>query len=98
RNLTHALDLAHFRNHLRRRGAVDRNERNRRSAFFVPPEREGRDVDAGVAEKARETADEAWLVLVGDIDHRRGELRVDLNALDRENPRFAVMKDGPADG
>src|SRR5271170_1573276 len=92
--LTYAMDLAHFRYDLGRRGAVDRDERDRRAAWFVAPKRKCRNIDARVSEAAGEAADETRLVLVGDIDHRRGEFSVDLDALDRKNARLAVMKDG----
>src|SRR5271163_4717379 len=71
--LTYAMDLAHFRDDLGRRGPVDRNERDRRAAGLVAPERKCRNIDAGVSEATGEAANEARLVLVGDIDHRRGE-------------------------
>ena len=96
RNLTHSIDLTHFRDDLRRRGAIDRNKRDRRASLFVTPKRESGNIDARVAEEAREAADEARLVLVGDIDHRRREFGVDLDPLDREDARFAVLKNGPA--
>src|SRR5271166_3166942 len=95
--LTYAMDLAHFRYDLGRRGAVDRDERDRRAAGLVAPERKCRNIDAGVSKATGEAADEARLVLVGDIDHRRGEFGVDLDALDRKNTRLTVMKDGSAD-
>ena len=44
----------------------------------------------GVAEQAGEAADEAGLVLVGDVDHRRAELGIDPDALDLDEPRLAV--------
>src|SRR6202158_5078196 len=51
---------------------------------------EGRDVDLGIPEYPREMADEPWLVLVGDIDHRLAEFGVDADALDIDQPRLAV--------
>src|ERR1700722_19377883 len=97
RDLTHAIDLTHFRYDVRGRGPVDRDKRDRRTSRLIPPERERCNIDARVSQKAGEAADEARLVLVGDIDHRRGELGVDLDPLDREDARFAVLKDGAAD-
>ena len=52
------------------------------SATDEPPsriaaERESRDIDARLAEKAREPPDETRPVLVGDIDHRGREFRFD---------------------
>ena len=44
---------------------------------------------------ARELADEARLVLVGDVDHRRAELGVDADALDVDDARLAVGKTVP---
>src|ERR1700688_943526 len=96
RNLTHSIDLTHFRDDLRRRGAIDRNKRDRRASLFVTPKRESGNIDARVAEEPLEAADEAGLVIVVAINHQRSELRVDLDPLDRKDARFAVMKDGPA--
>src|ERR1700733_4211606 len=50
RDLTHPIDLTHFRDDLRRRGPVDRNKRNRRASLLVTPEREGRNIDARVSQ------------------------------------------------
>ena len=70
--------------------AVDLDERDGRAALLVAAEREGRDVDPGVAERRGEAADEARLVLVGDVDHRGREFGVDLDVLDRDDARLAV--------
>src|SRR6202161_3657721 len=85
RDLTHAVDLTHFRYDVRRRSPVNRNKRDRRASGFIPPKRESRNIDARVSQKAGEAADEARLVLVGDIDHRGGEFSVDLDPLDRKD-------------
>src|ERR1700691_6746197 len=60
--LTYAIDLAHLRYDLGRRGAIDRDERDRRAARLVAPERKCRNINAGVAEAAGEAADEAPVV------------------------------------
>ena len=39
-------------------------------------------------------ADEARLVLVGDVDHRLAELGIDPDALDIDQARLAVVVDG----
>src|ERR1700728_1089851 len=96
RDLTHAVDLTHFRDDVRRRGPVDRNKRDRRTSGFIPPERESCNIDARVPQKAGEAADAARLVPVGEIDDRRGDSGVDLDPLERKDARFAVMKAGPA--
>ncbi len=56
-------------------------------------EMERRDVDLGIAERAGEAADEARLVLVGDVDHRLAELGIDADALDVDDARLAVVID-----
>jgi hypothetical protein len=43
---------------------------------------EGRDVDLALAQDRAEAADEARLVVVGDAEHVRGELGLDLDAFD----------------
>src|SRR5579872_2589320 len=96
--LFHARYLADLVQQAVRRRAVDFDQRDRRSALLVAAKREGRDVDARFAEQAGETADEAGLVLIGDIDHRRREFGVDFDVLDRQDARFAVMKHGSRDG
>jgi len=53
---------------------------------------EGRDVDAGVAQRRRELSDEARLVVVRDIDHRRAELGVHADSLDVDDPRSPVRE------
>src|SRR4051794_4169596 len=68
------------------------------SPIVAAAEREGGDVDAGIAEQAGEAADEARLVLVGHVDHRGAELGVDLDALDRHDAGLAVVEDGAGDG
>ena len=70
--------------------AVDLDQRDGVAARLVAAEMEGRDVDLGVAEQAGEAADEARLVLVGDVDHRLAEFGVDADALDVDQPRLAV--------
>src|SRR3954451_24325365 len=55
---------------------------------------EGRDIDAGLTQYRRKTADEARLVRVGDVDHRSTELRVHPDALDVDDARAAVGEDG----
>src|SRR5882724_11004645 len=60
----------HLGEHVRRHRAVDLDQSNGVTARFVAAEMEGRDVDPGIAKQAREVADEARLVLIGDVDHR----------------------------
>ena len=47
---------------------------------------------------AGEAADEARLVLVGDVEHRGAELGVHADALDLDDARLAVGEDGAGDG
>ena len=97
RSLAHAVDPADSLYDFCRRGPVDRHQRDRRAALLVAPQREGRDIDARSPKQAREPSDEARLVLVGDVDHRRRELGVDLDALDRKDARLAVVEHRAAD-
>ncbi len=50
-------------------------------------EMEGRDVDAGARQRRAEPADEARLVLVGDVQHVAREIGLDLDALDLDDAR-----------
>ena len=61
--LLHLRQRLHLGEHVRRHRAVDLDQRDRVAALLVAAEVEGRDVDLGVAEQAREAADEARLVL-----------------------------------
>src|SRR5277367_6904179 len=90
--LPDARDLDDLGDHAFGRGPVDRNQRDRGASLLVAPQRERRDIDAGLAEQAREPSNEARFVLVGDVDHRRRELGVDLDALDRKDARLAVVE------
>jgi hypothetical protein len=51
---------------------------------------EGGDVDAGIAERDAQRADEARLVVVGDVEHVRPELGFHVDALDLDDARLAV--------
>src|SRR5271163_1705772 len=62
--------------------AVDLDQRDGVGAGGIAAEMEGGDVDAGIAERGREPADQARLVLVGDVEHRRPELGIHADALD----------------
>ena len=70
--------------------AVDLDQRDGVGAGGIAAEMEGGDVDAGIAERGREPADQARLVLVGDVEHRRPELGIHADALDVDDPRPAV--------
>src|SRR5215813_14689459 len=65
--------LLHLVQHRRRHRAVDFDQRDGVAALLDAAEVEGCDVQLGIAKQAREGADEARLVLVGDIDHRLAE-------------------------
>ena len=53
---------------------------------------EGRDVDLAFAQQRAEAADEARLVVVGDVEHVRRELGVDLDALDLDDARMLAAE------
>src|SRR5712691_8852847 len=86
--------LLHLVEHVGRDRAVDFDQRDGVAALLDPAEMEGRDVQPGIAEQAREGADEAGLVLIRDVDHRLAEFGIDANALDVDQPRLAVVIDG----
>ena len=58
---------------------------------------EGRDVDAGVADRPAERADHAGLVVVGDIEHVGRELRLHMDALDLDDARLVAREQRAGD-
>src|SRR6195952_3466108 len=94
------LDLRqrlHLAKHVSGHSTVDLDQRDGIAALLGAAGVERRDVEFGGAEQAGEGADEAGLVLVGDVDHRLAELGVDADALDVDQPRLAVGIDGARD-
>src|SRR5208283_676541 len=81
-----------------RRLPVDPDQCDGRSAFRVAAQCESRDIDPRIAEQAGETADESRLVLVGHINHRGRKFGIDLDALDLDNARLAVVEYRSGDG
>jgi hypothetical protein len=55
---------------------------------------EGRDVDAGITQRRRETPDETGFVQIRDVDHALSEPGVHADALDVDDARPPVGKDG----
>src|SRR5208283_4005842 len=90
--LANILDFADVLQDRRRHGAVDRYERDRRTARLIPSERESCDIDARLSQETGEPADKARLVLIRDVNHRGREFRIDLYAFDRQNARLAVLE------
>src|SRR5689334_1354970 len=80
--LLHLRQCAHLGEHLRRQHAVDLDQRNGIAAGRLASDMERRDVDTGVSQRRRELADEARLVQIGDVNHRRAELGIHADALD----------------
>jgi len=71
---------------------VDGDERHGRAARPVAPQREGRDINAGLAQQPGEAPDEAGFVFVRHIDHRRREFRSTAIAPTRNDARLAIME------
>src|SRR6202043_3087069 len=84
----------HLGEHVCRHIAVDLDEGDGVRARRIAADVESRDVDAGVAERRGETADEAGLVEVGDVEHRGAELGVHADALDVDDARPPVGEYG----
>src|ERR1700741_217069 len=72
-------------------------QRHRFARLLAAPQPEGRDVDPVLAKPGTKRADEAWSVGVDDIDHLAGELGLDRNAEDVDQPRRAIAEQGPFD-
>src|SRR5580693_3460338 len=66
---------------------VDGDQANRVTTRGGTTQMEGGDVDAGAGQCGAEAADEAWLVLVGDVEHVRGEVGLDRDAFDLHQAR-----------
>src|SRR5690606_15360025 len=60
------------------------------AARLVAPEIEGGDVYSSLPHKRSEFANEPRLVLVGDVEHVRAELRFETNALDLDDTRPTI--------
>src|SRR3981189_1038079 len=88
--LLHLRQRLHLGQHIRRHRAVDLDQRDGVAALLVAAEMEGGDVDPGIAEQARGTADEAGLCLRGVGSHRLAEFGIDPDALDVDQARLAV--------
>ncbi len=73
---------------------VDREQCDGVAADLGAAEVEVGDVDAEVAEQRAEPADMARLVLVGDVEHRLGQLGIHVDGLDLDDARLAVGEDG----
>src|SRR6185295_8195229 len=95
--LHHALEPGDLGGEFRRQWLVDLDKRDRRAARLVAAEMEGRDVDLVLAQQGAEPADEAWLVVVGDVKHVRRELCLDLDSLDLDDARMLAAEQGAGD-
>src|SRR6185295_10277810 len=78
-------------------GAVDFDQRDRIQAWPAPAEVEVRDVNLCFTKKRSEPANEAWLILVGDIEHVRRKLGIEIDVLDLDEAWSAVGKDSARD-
>src|SRR6185503_3077972 len=76
---------------------VDGDQCDRFAGLLPPSEVEGRDVDSVLSELRPERSDEAWLVVVDDVDHLAGELGLDRNAEDFDQPRRAIAEERALD-
>src|SRR5215216_7220021 len=92
----HLRDRLDLVQQLGRDRLVDGDEADRVASLPVAAEREGRDVDAGLAEQRPEGADEAGLVGIAHVEHVRRELGVDGDVADLGHPRLAVLEHGAA--
>ncbi len=86
-----------FGEHRFRDRAVHLDECDRGAALAVAAECECRDIDRGIAEKARETADETRLVFIADVNHHGRDQRVDFDPIDRNDARLSIVKNSAGD-
>src|SRR5262249_14472414 len=92
--LLHLRQCAHLGEYVGRQLAVDLDERDGVATGCITADMDGRDIDTGVTQRRGELADEARLVEIGDIDHRRADLRVHADTLDVDDARTPVGIDG----
>src|SRR5687768_9740719 len=85
--LAHIGQLAHLLQHRGGDRPIDLDQGDGVLAGRRAAEREGRDVDPVVAQGGAEVPDHARLVLVGDVEHVRAELGIDVDALDLHQAR-----------
>src|SRR5476651_1456878 len=90
-----ALDGGDLGREVDRQRLVDLDQRDCRAARLVAAEMEGGDIDLVLAQQGAETADEARLVVVGDVEHVRAELGLDLDALDLDDARALAANKVP---
>src|SRR5689334_11128507 len=89
--------LANFFQDLFADGAVDFDQGDGILAWAAPAEIEVRDVNLCFTKKSSEPADEARLVLVGDIEHVRREFGIEVDVLDLNEAWSAVGEDSASD-
>ena len=71
---------------------VDGDEGDGVAALEVAAELHMRDVDAVLAEHRADAADEARPVVIGDVEHARQEVGLDIDALDLDDPRLRCRR------
>src|SRR5690606_39991970 len=89
-SLLNAIQRSNLAELLLGQGAIDGHERDGVATDFGTAKVEVGDIDAKRAEQRAETADMARLVLIGDIEHGRGELRFHVDVLDLNDARLAI--------
>ena len=82
-----ALSISVLRDRL-----IDAEQQHRFAARIAAAEVEGADVDPGLAQQRADAADEARRVLVDDVEHVAGEIGLDPDAEDLDQPRCAVAE------
>src|SRR5581483_12517109 len=95
--LLHLRQRLHLLQYLRRQFAVDRDQGDSIAAGRLAADVKGGDVDPSLAQGGGELADEAWLVEVGDIDHRPAEFGVHADAFDVDDARPTVGENRSGD-
>src|SRR5262249_34410220 len=83
--------------HLRWDRPVHLDQRDGVAARRFAPDVEGRNIDAGIAQRGGEAADEARLIQIRDVEHVRAELGDDPDILDSDDARSPVGKHGALD-
>ena len=71
---------------------IDIEKRDRIAFLLGSTQREVRDVDAVRTKGVAEGSDDSRDVLVGRVDHVRSDLRVDVDALDLDEPGLAIAE------
>jgi len=98
RGIFYLLQLAHLTGDIVGYFTIEFDQGDGFSPVLVAPQMEGRDIKASLPQNVSQCADIARFVMVHRIKHMRPKLGFHVDALDLDDARIAVGKDGPGNG